>query len=158
MKEKVKATQLCPTLCDPMDYTVCEILHAGILEWVAFPSPGDFPIQFSNPGLLHWRLILYHLSQNNIAVSSLSLSSGSSWPRNQTRVFCTASRFFTNWVEGSILYILGLQWWDCASKFKVSSYGTGALKYGLNSGRMYAMELKISEWQDMCCRVKIRYL
>ena len=78
MKEKVKATQLCPTLCDPMDYTVCEILHAGILEWVAFPSPGDFPIQFSNPGLLHWRLILYHLSQNNIAVSSLSLSSGSS--------------------------------------------------------------------------------
>ena len=29
--------QLCPTLCDPMDYTVHGILQAKILEWVAFP-------------------------------------------------------------------------------------------------------------------------
>ena len=29
--------QLCPTLCDPMDYTVPGILQARILEWVAFP-------------------------------------------------------------------------------------------------------------------------
>ena len=34
---KVKVTQLCPTLCDPMDYTVHGILQARILEWVAFP-------------------------------------------------------------------------------------------------------------------------
>ena len=26
LKVKVKVTQLCPTLCDPMDYTVHEIL------------------------------------------------------------------------------------------------------------------------------------
>ena len=32
---KVKVTQLCPTLCDPMDYTVHGILQARILEWVA---------------------------------------------------------------------------------------------------------------------------
>ena len=59
---KVKVVQLCPTLCDPMDYTVHEILQAGILEWVAFPSPGDLP----NPGIEHrspalWQ-ILYQLS------------------------------------------------------------------------------------------------
>ena len=36
-KVKVKVTQSCPTLCDPMDYTVHEILHASILEWVGFP-------------------------------------------------------------------------------------------------------------------------
>ena len=36
MKVKVKVTQLCPTLCDPMDYTVPGILQARILEWVAF--------------------------------------------------------------------------------------------------------------------------
>ena len=30
-----------------MDYTVQGILHARILEWVAFPSPGDIP----NPGI-----------------------------------------------------------------------------------------------------------
>ena len=33
-KVKVKLTQSCPTLCDPMDYG---ILQARILEWVAFP-------------------------------------------------------------------------------------------------------------------------
>ena len=33
---KVKAAQLCPTLCDPVDYTVHGILQARILEWVAF--------------------------------------------------------------------------------------------------------------------------
>ena len=30
-----------------MDYTVHGILQARILEWVAFPSPGDLP----NPGI-----------------------------------------------------------------------------------------------------------
>ena len=33
----MKVTQLCPDLCDPMDYTVHDILRARILEWVAFP-------------------------------------------------------------------------------------------------------------------------
>ena len=37
LKMKVKVTQSCPTLCDPMDYTVHEILQARILEWVAVP-------------------------------------------------------------------------------------------------------------------------
>ena len=34
---KVKVTQSCLTLCDPMDYIVHGILQARILEWVAFP-------------------------------------------------------------------------------------------------------------------------
>ena len=34
---KVKVTQFCPPLCDPMDCTVHGILQARILEWVAFP-------------------------------------------------------------------------------------------------------------------------
>ena len=33
----VKVAQLCPTLCDPMDYRVHGILQARILECVAFP-------------------------------------------------------------------------------------------------------------------------
>ena len=44
---KVKVTQSCPALCDPMDYTVHGILQAGILEWVAFPTLGDL----LNPGI-----------------------------------------------------------------------------------------------------------
>ena len=34
---KVKVAQLCLNLCNPMDYTIHEILQARILEWVAFP-------------------------------------------------------------------------------------------------------------------------
>ena len=42
-KVKVKVTQLCLTLCDPMDCSllgssVHGILQANILEWVAMPS------------------------------------------------------------------------------------------------------------------------
>ena len=37
MKVKVKLTQLCLTLCGPLDYSVHGILQARILEWVAFP-------------------------------------------------------------------------------------------------------------------------
>ena len=33
----VKVTQLCPTLCDPLDCTVHGIFQARILEWVTFP-------------------------------------------------------------------------------------------------------------------------
>ena len=35
---KVKVTQSCPTLCNPMDYTVhARIFQARRLEWVAIP-------------------------------------------------------------------------------------------------------------------------
>ena len=63
--------QLCPTLCDPMDWSLlgCSvhgILQAGILEWVAMSChvllQGTFPTQGSNYCLLcplHCRWILY---------------------------------------------------------------------------------------------------
>ena len=37
LKVKVKVSQSCPTLCDPMDYMVHGILQARILNWVALP-------------------------------------------------------------------------------------------------------------------------
>ena len=40
---EVKVTQSYLTLCKPMDYTVHEILHARILEWVAFAFSRDLP-------------------------------------------------------------------------------------------------------------------
>ena len=60
-------TQLCPTLCNPMDHdpqgsSIHGILQARILDWVA-----------------------------------ISFSRGSSQPRDQTRVSCIAGRFFTVW-------------------------------------------------------------
>ena len=52
LKVKVLVTQSCPTLCDamvssPPGSSVHGILQARILEWVAFPSPGDL----LNPGI-----------------------------------------------------------------------------------------------------------
>ena len=44
---KVKVAKLCPTLCNPMDFTICGILQARILEWVAFP----FSRGSSQPGI-----------------------------------------------------------------------------------------------------------
>ena len=37
VKSETKGAQSCPTLCNPMDYTVHRILQDRILEWVAFP-------------------------------------------------------------------------------------------------------------------------
>ena len=47
-----EVAQSCPTLCDPMDYSlpgssVHGIFQARILEWLSFPSLGDLP----NPGI-----------------------------------------------------------------------------------------------------------
>ena len=51
--------------CSPLGSSVHGILQARILEWVAISLlQGIFPTQESNPGLLHCRQILYHLSYN----------------------------------------------------------------------------------------------
>ena len=62
----MKVTQSCPTLCDPMDYTVHGILQARPSQNTGVGSlslpQGIFPTQGSNPGLPHCRRILYQLS------------------------------------------------------------------------------------------------
>ena len=55
--------QSCLTLCDPMDCSppgssVHGMLQARMLEWVAFPPPGDLPnpgIELTSPGLQYWQ-------------------------------------------------------------------------------------------------------
>ena len=70
-KVKVLVAQPRPTLCDSVDCSspgssLHGILQARILKWVAIPfSSGIFPTQALNPGLLHCRQILYHLSHHN---------------------------------------------------------------------------------------------
>ena len=87
----VKVAQLCLTLCDP---------HGLYSPW---NSPGllqgIFPIQGSNPGLLHCRRILYQLSHKGspriLEWVAYPFASGSSQPKNWTGR--TAGGFFTNW-------------------------------------------------------------
>ena len=60
-----------------------------------------FPTQGLNPGLLHCRWIHYQLSHKGspriLEWIAYFFSSGSSRPRNRTRVSCIAGGFFTNW-------------------------------------------------------------
>ena len=72
----VLVSQLCPTLCDPMDCSLCAWNSLGKNTGVGCPSllQGIVLTQGLNPGLLHCRQILYHLSHqkcgnnfNNIA-------------------------------------------------------------------------------------------
>ena len=103
-----------PTLCNPMD---CSPPGFSVHE----DSPGKdsevgchallqgvFPTQGSNPGLLHFRQILYHLSHQGspwiLEWVAYPFSRGISRPRNWTRVSCIAGGFFTNWAIREALF------------------------------------------------------
>ena len=85
MKVKEKLTQSCPTLCKPTRVSSLSLLQ------------GIFPTQALNPGLPHCRSILYQLSYKGMLKwVAYSFSNGSSQPRTQTGISCTAGRFFKN--------------------------------------------------------------
>ena len=59
---KVKVSQLCPTLCDPMDYnSPWNSLGQNTGVYILSLLQEIFPTQVLNPGFLHCRLILYQL-------------------------------------------------------------------------------------------------
>ena len=92
---KVKVAQLCPTLCNLMDYTVHGILQARIQEWVAFPfSRGSS--QPKDRTQVSWLQVDSLPAEpqgksKNTEWVAYSFSSGSSQPRNWTGVSCIAS-------------------------------------------------------------------
>ena len=100
-KVKVKVTQSCPALCDPMACIVHGNLQAKILEWVAIPFSGDLP----NPGIKSRSFALqvdslptdHEGSPRILEWVAYPFSRGSSWPRNWTGVSCIAGRFFASW-------------------------------------------------------------
>ena len=89
---KVLVTQLCPTLCDPMDRSppgssVHMILYARILKWL--PSlPQGIPNQELNLGFLHGRQILYHWAMQGSNPHSLHWKHGFFNHKNHQRSPC----------------------------------------------------------------------
>ena len=77
-----------------------------ITTWLGSLSllQGIFPTQGSNPGLPHYRQILYQLSHKGspriLEWVAYHFSSWSSWPRKLTWASCIADRFFTNFSGG----------------------------------------------------------
>ena len=56
--------------CNPPGSSVHGLLQARILKWAAIPfSRGSSPSQGSNPGLPHFRQILYHVSHQGVIVN-----------------------------------------------------------------------------------------
>ena len=92
---KVKVTQSCPTLCNPMDYTVYGILQPRILEWVAFPfSRGSSqPRDRTQVSALR---VDSSPTEPQEKPKNTGVGNGSSRPRNQTGLL-HCRRFFTNW-------------------------------------------------------------
>ena len=98
--------QSCPTLCDPMDGSLpVSSVHGdspGKNTGVGCHAllQGIFPTQGSNPGFLHCRWILYHLSHQGspriLEWVAYPFSRGTSQPRNQTGVSSIAGGFFTS--------------------------------------------------------------
>ena len=99
---KVKVTQSCPTLCDPMElYNPWDSPGQNTGVGSCSLLQGIFPTHGSNPGLPHCRWILYQLNHKEspriLAWVAYPCSSGSFQPRNQIRVSCIEGGFFTSW-------------------------------------------------------------
>ena len=73
-----------------------------------------FPTQGLNLGLPYCKWILYQLSHTGspriLEWVAYLFSSGSSQPRNWTRVSCTAGGFFTNWAMREALVLVRGHW------------------------------------------------
>ena len=99
---EVKVAQSCPTLCDPMDYTVHGILQARILEWVAIPFSRGCPqprdqtevSQIAGGFFTSWAT---RGNPRRLEWITYPFSSRSSQPRNWIGVSCISGRFITNW-------------------------------------------------------------
>ena len=105
-KVKVKVTQLCPTLCDSMEYEVHGILQPRILEWVTCPfsrgssQPRDWTQVSRIAGRVFTSGTTREAQERIPEWVAYPFSSGSSWSRNQSGVSCIAGRFFTSWATG----------------------------------------------------------
>ena len=110
---------------------------------------GIFPTQGSNPGLPHYRQILYQLSHQGsprmLEWVASPFSSRSSRPRNQTRVSCFADRVFTNWAireavvnTGCLFFTLSMRFIETEPNFHYYFFSNGVL--------ISARIIKCSSW------------
>ena len=96
--------QPCLTLCDPVD---CSPPMSSVKDSLGKNGvsnhpllQGFFPTRRSNPGLPHYRRILYHMKHQGspriLERVAYPFSRGSSLLRNRTGVSYIAGRFFTS--------------------------------------------------------------
>ena len=109
---KVKVSQSCLTLCDPMDYTVLGILQARLLEWAAFP----FSMGSSQPRaqtqvscIAGWFFTSRATRKAQEYWSGQPIHSPGDLPDTGIELGSNAGRFFTNWaMREALLEIISL--------------------------------------------------
>ena len=88
-KWKVRVSQLCPTLCNPMDYRIHGILQRRILEWVAFHFSRAIPKKGNARGCSNYHTIalVSHASKVMLKILQARLQQYMNWeiPDVQTR-------------------------------------------------------------------------
>ena len=102
--------QSCPNLCDPLSLT----------------PPG-----FSVHGILQARILEW---------IAIPFSRGSSWPRDQTQVFCTGGRFFTIWANREAPNVAQIQVKDMNFK-KNSGFNPNTASYQLYCIKLLKLSL-----------------
>ena len=117
MSEWVKITQSCPTLCNPMSYTVHGILQARILEWIVFPfsrassQPRDQTEGSSIVGEFFWPtgkpFTAYIVSARSKPILSSSFSKTEEWSDYE---FCKPAVHLCLWILFKHLW----RWVICA--------------------------------------------
>ena len=114
----------------PQDYIVHGILHATILEWVAFPFSREwlFPTHGSNPGLPHCQRILYKLRYQG--------SPKWKW-KSLSRV-----RFFTALVDCTVHGILQARILACV----VFPFSSGSFQPGIRPGSPSLQMESLKHW------------
>ena len=129
-KGKVKVTQSCLTLWDPMDYTVHGILQARIMEWVAFP----FPRGSSQP-------------RDQIQVSHIAGRFFTSWTTGKPKNTGVGSLSLLQWI-----FLTQEQNWGllpCRQIFyQLSRQGSPGVKDGLFNGKRSF--ISNGGWQTFC--------
>ena len=100
----MKVAQSCPTLCDPMDYTVHGILQVRILEWLAFPfsrrssQPRN---QLESPALKVNSLLAEPQGKPKVSRRKKIIKSRNHWSRKQKTI--EKRRETNSWLFGKII-------------------------------------------------------
>ena len=144
------ATQLCPTLCDPVDYSLPDLCPWGFSRqkyWIDLPClpPGDF----SKPGIKPRSPTADSLPSQppgklkNAGVVSYPFSRESSQLRHQTRVCCIADGFFTiSATREAIDYVFENSCVRCSS--------LQLMFLTLNSVRWILSQMKKQQFSNLC--------
>ena len=119
---------------------------------------GLFPTQGSNPGLPHCWWILYQLSHKGspriLEWVAFPFSCGSSWPRNQTGVFCIVEGlldccivgFFTNWAIRKAHFIYSSVYMSIPVSQLIP------LPFSLGNCKFVGKVILCRKWGEILCR------